>query len=373
MYKFYQEGSSENEKNEDPEGVKKEQDAYNATKTLLPGLFSEIKNVLYTPKQDYSLGVDNKINKLNVDNKNEKVSFVKENRVVPNLMNAKSEDVGTFVNMRPYAKDNSMGTLASGFESIKRNAEQLKNTNKEYLKKGVSHVQNKIKGATNFFENTRNSYYSNTELRSALFALKSPRHMAAALAIGPGIYKNHLNLASTAERIARSGEVLDGVNERDRREQGNEHGAVRHTLWQAALASWFSNDVAKDAGDAHETRPYIDTNQRLFEDLNEADMVVDLLNNKIGRGIGNRNRFTGLKKLALNILEEFKNKGLYVASDINGRYIITRRQLEQEKYDELRELFNNMDNWGFQPGDDRTRDNYAPIRFIWEKIKEKMQ
>jgi hypothetical protein len=149
MYKFYQEGSSENEKNEDPEGVKKEQDAYNATKTLLPGLFSEIKNVLYTPKQDYSLGVDNKINKLNVDNKNEKVS--------------------------------------------------------------------------------------------------------------------------------------------------------------------------------------------------------------------------------VNILEEFKNKGLYVASDINGRYIITRRQLEQEKYDELRELFNNMDNWGFQPGDDRTRDNYAPIRFIWEKIKEKMQ
>ena len=75
----------------------------NATKTLLPGLFSEIKNVLYTPKQDYSLGVDNKINKLNVDNKNERVSFVKENRVVPNLMNAKSEDVGTFVNMRPYA------------------------------------------------------------------------------------------------------------------------------------------------------------------------------------------------------------------------------------------------------------------------------
>lgn len=37
MYKFYQEGSSENEKNEDPEGVK-----------------------------------------MNVDNKNEKVSFVKE-------------------------------------------------------------------------------------------------------------------------------------------------------------------------------------------------------------------------------------------------------------------------------------------------------
>ena len=232
MYKFYQEGSSENEKNEDPEGVKKEQDAYNATKALLPGLFSGIKNVLYTPKQDYSLGVDNKINKLNVDNKNEKVSFVKENRVVPNLMNAKSEDVGTFVNMRPYAKD---------------------------------------------------------------------------------------------------------------------------------------------AGDAHETRPYIDTNQRVFNDLNDADMVVDLLNNKIGRGIGNRNRFTGLKNLALNVLEEFKNNGLYVAEDINGRYIITRRQLGQEKYDKLRKLFENMDNWGFQPGDDRTRDNYAPIRFIWEKIKEKMQ
>ena len=93
------------------------------------------------------------------------------------------------------------------------------------------------------------------------------------------------------------------------------------------------------------------------------------VDNKINKlNVDNKN-----EKVSVNILEEFKNKGLFVASDINGRYIITRRQLEQEKYDELRELFNNMDNWGFQPGDDRTMDNYAPIRFIWEKIKEKMQ
>ena len=51
MYKFYQECSSENEKNEDPEGVKKEQDAYNATKTLLPGLFSEIKMFCIPPNK----------------------------------------------------------------------------------------------------------------------------------------------------------------------------------------------------------------------------------------------------------------------------------------------------------------------------------
>ena len=125
--------------------------------------------------------------------------------------------------------------------------------------------------------------------------MKSPRHAAAALTIGPGIYKNHLNLASTAERIARSGKVLNGVNDNDRREQGNEHGAVRHALWQAALSSWFFDDVAKDAGDAHETRPYTDTNKRIFKKIDDADMVVDLLNNKIGRRIGNRNRFTGLK------------------------------------------------------------------------------
>ena len=84
--------------------------------------------------------------------------------------------------------------------------------------------------------------------------MKSPRHAAAALTIGPGICKNHLNLASTAERIAKSGRILNGVN---------------------------------------------------------------------------------------------------------------------EKYEKLRALFESMDNWGFQPGDDRSRDNYAPIRFIWEKIKEK--
>ena len=200
--------------------------------------------------------------------------------------------------------------------------------------------------------------------------MKSPRHATAALTIGPGIYKNHLNLASTAERIARSGKVLNGVNDNDRREQGNEHGAVRHALWQAALSSWFFDDVAKDAGDAHEARPYTDTNKRVFKNLNDADMVVDLLNNKIGRGIGNRNRFTGLKNLALSVLEEFKRNGLYVADDIDGVYVVSRRTLDQEKYEKLLALFESMDNWGFQPDDDRSRDNYAPIRFIWEKIKE---
>ncbi len=45
--------------------------------------------------------------------------------------------------------------------------------------------------------------------------------------------------------------------------------------------------------------------------------------------------------------------------------------VSMKKYEKLRALFESMDNWGFQPGDDRSRDNYAPIRFIWEKIKEK--
>ena len=48
-----------------------------------------------------------------------------------------------------------------------------------------------------------------------------------------------------------------------------------------------------------------------------------------------------------------------------------RRMLNQDKYNELRNLFESMDSWGFQPGEDRTRDNYAPIRLIWEKIKER--
>lgn len=78
-----------------------------------------------------------------------------------------------------------------------------------------------------------------------------------------------------------------------------------------------------------------------------------------------------MKNLALNVLEEFKRNGLYVADYIDGVYVVSRRTLDQEKYEKLRALFENMDNWGFQPGDDRSSDNYAPIRFIWEKIKEK--
>ena len=42
----------------------------------------------------------------------------------------------------------------------------------------------------NTVENIKNAYYDNTELRSVLFALKSSRHAAAALTIGPGIYRD---------------------------------------------------------------------------------------------------------------------------------------------------------------------------------------
>ena len=368
MYKFYQTSTTENKKVDDSESVKKELDSYNAAKMLLPGFFDKEEKAVYESLQKNSK--INKENDLSIDNKNEKVSFLNKVASTPNTnTNYSNENGKLFLHSerQSFPKKSSKELLDFGIDGLRAKKEKIKNGIEEYSGR-LKQVGNR---ALNTIENMKNIYYDNTELRSALFALKSPRHAAAVLTTGPGIYNNHLNLASTAERIAKSGKVLDGVNNKDTREQGNEHGAVRHALWQAALSSWFFDDVAKDAGDAHETRPYADTNKRIFKNLDDADMVVDLLNNKIGRGIGNSNRFTGLKNLALNVLEEFKRNGLYVADDIDGVYVVSRRTLDQEKYEKLRALFESMDNWGFQPGDDRVRDNYAPIRFIWEKIKEK--
>ena len=59
--------------------------------------------------------------------------------------------------------------------------------------------------------------------------------------------------------------------------------AIRHTMWQGALSSKYGHKVARDAGDSHETRPYADVSVRDFDKKEDADMVTDLLNNKIGR------------------------------------------------------------------------------------------
>lgn len=146
-------------------------------------------------------------------------------------------------------------------------------------------------------------------LREVAFPFKSINHIRAAIDIGKGIDGSD-NLSSTAERFALEYDNLYNNNKlKGKIKEGR--NALRHTLWQGALSSKYGPKVARDAGDSHETRPYIDVSIRDFDKDTDADMVTDLLNNKIGRRIGAMYPGSSRKELALRVLEEYWRNGLY--------------------------------------------------------------
>lgn len=197
--------------------------------------------------------------------------------------------------------------------------------------------------------------------KEAGFALRNPR---AAWGIGPGVIHNSTNISTKATRFATKGNILYGTN-KDEEELGSENGAFRHALWQAEIASRYGETVARRAGNAHEIEPGINLNNRRFNHLANADQTTDLLNNQIGRAIGRNNPKKNSKELALLLLDEFKNNGLYVSeADKDGFWNVKKRKLSEDKYDSLRSKYNIMDEYGF------TEDDYIRIE---EENKRKLK
>jgi RHS repeat-associated protein len=88
------------------------------------------------------------------------------------------------------------------------------------------------------------------------------------------------NLSTNATRFSTG----LGLGENSSRE-GSQVNAVRHTIWQASIASKYGAGIAKQAGDAHESNPKVDLSVRSFSGngaLSKADQSIDLLNNQIG-------------------------------------------------------------------------------------------
>ena len=197
--------------------------------------------------------------------------------------------------------------------------------------------------------------------KEAGFAIRNPR---AAKEIGTGVIHNSTNISTKATRFATKGNILYGTNAGEE-ELGSENGAFRHTLWQAEIASRFGEATARQAGNAHEIDPSVDLNNRRFNHVDNADQTTDLLNNQIGRIIGTNNPKKHTNELALLILEEFRNNGLYVAEkDEDGVWNVKKRKLSEEKYDRLRKKYNIMDKYGF------TEEDYIRIE---EENKRKLQ
>ena len=185
------------------------------------------------------------------------------------------------------------------------------------------------------------------ELREAAFAFKSPTHAKAALDLLPYSYKlPYSNISSDAQMFAAKYEELftdkdEAYKDFYKIDQGD--NAIRHTVWQAAITSKYGAQVARDAGDAHETRPYFDVHKRVYDNENDADMATDLLNNKIGRMIGVKYKNRSKKEIALKVLEEFYRNGLYTYKrGGDGRWYVENVKLPEKFFYALYKKYLNI-------------------------------
>ncbi len=194
------------------------------------------------------------------------------------------------------------------------------------------------------------NFMDKKEIREAIFPFKSLKHVKAAYEIGLGIQDKGKNLSSNTERFAKKyDEFFNGKENSFNdfyyiREGRN---AIRHTIWQAAITSKYGPQVARDAGDAHETRPYFDVNVRVFDKESDADMTVDLLNNKIGRRLGVEIKNRNTKEIALRVLEEYWKNGLYSYERGNdGRWYILKKKLSDNVFYSLYRRFLHLNEYG---------------------------
>lgn len=202
-----------------------------------------------------------------------------------------------------------------------------------------------VRQITNAYEN----FMDIKELREATFPTKSMTHLIAAIDNGLGISDGD-NLASVADRFASEYDkyfVNKDSEYKDRNMFENIRNTLRHTIWQATLASQYNPQVAYDAAMAHETRPYADTSQRIFYTESEADMVTDLLNNRIGRKLGHNNKKSSIKEIALLVLDEFWKNGLYTYEmEDNGLYYIKKKKMSDQSYMDVYNSILKLDNNG---------------------------
>ena len=195
---------------------------------------------------------------------------------------------------------------------------------------------------------------TNRHVRTAGFYFREP---VKAIEIGKFV-DNSTNISTNATRFSTAKDVLYGVKKknkngdiiRDEEERGSEKGAFRHTIWQAKIAAEYGKRIAKQVGNAHEDNPRVNLYKRYFKDVEEADQTVDLLNNMIGRRVGEISNTRSMRDLAFKVLDEFRYNGLYTAEpDERGVWHVKKRRLSQEKYDILKEHYRRSDENGYTP------------------------
>jgi hypothetical protein len=119
--------------------------------------------------------------------------------------------------------------------------------------------------------------------------------------------------------------------------EGGVQNAIRHTLWQALLTQDMGAKAASRIGNAHESTTNVDMNQRVFKGVtakDDADRTIDLLNNQIGRVIGEQNKDADNITTAKAVVTEYFKNGLYAmtGNDKDG-YKVQKTKLTKSQYE----------------------------------------
>ena len=199
-----------------------------------------------------------------------------------------------------------------------------------------------------------------TWVRTVGFALRHPNIASSIGVCRPG--ESNTNISTRSERFATRGKSHSDPNTIFRKngcakdfDPCSEIGAFRHTLWQATIASYYGRDIATEVGNAHEDNPSTNLSVRNFSSMAEADQVVDLLNNMLGRIIGEQNPNCPMNELAGKVAEYFYTTGLYIGTlNEDKTWSVHRTKITKEQYDSYMKVLEGLDFNGFNSSERAT-------------------
>lgn len=171
----------------------------------------------------------------------------------------------------------------------------------------------------------------------------------AALSIGK-VKSGSTNISTNSVRFSTNDLGLIENNAHE----GSQVNAYRHALWQATITHRFGTTVAEGAGNAHEENPNAifgveDFSATTYGTSSLADESCDLLNNIIGRGLGQRytDTTTKMNQIAIDTLNYHHEYGLWVSEERDGNYTIFQQKISDSQYETAYDRLNQLDKNGY--------------------------
>jgi hypothetical protein len=185
----------------------------------------------------------------------------------------------------------------------------------------------------------------------AAFALTHPPRITFDLNYSKGAWRNPnaTNLTTNTVRFANSLGLSDQKPGMDAG-LGTQVNAIRHVEWSASMTVRYGSQIATEAANSHEQNPNVDLSVRNFNGKNaagNADQTADLLNNQIGRAIGEANPGASMSQLAGVALDYYHTNGLYESQqNADGSVSVVQTKLSDQDYANAKKNLSQLDQNG---------------------------